>query len=29
MGQDNEAFGICTPLDDLQFPLALLFAPTG
>ena len=31
MGQDNEAFGIRTtpPFDDLQFPPALLFAPSG
>src|SRR3712207_2837154 len=36
MGQDSKAFGIrttttttTTPLDDLQFPPALLFAPSG
>jgi hypothetical protein len=29
MGQDGEAFGIRTPLDDLQVPLTLLFAPGG
>jgi hypothetical protein len=29
MWNDGEAFGICTPLDDLQFPSTLLFAPVS